>query len=136
MKIAIKKPDTLGALASTLCLIHCLLTPFIFLAQTKVAACCATNGVPNWWKSIDFIFLIISFFAVYQSAKNSTKKTVKMALWFCWSLLCFLIINEKLAWFHLPEILIYLTAISMVILHVYNLKYCQCKTDNCCTNNE
>ena len=44
----------------------------------------------------------------------------------------FQIINEKLAWTLLPETFIYITAISLAVLHIYNLKYCQCDTDGCC----
>ncbi|KJD35001.1 membrane protein [Tamlana sedimentorum] len=136
MKTTLYKPDSWGAMASFLCLIHCLLTPFLFIAQTSVAACCATETVPVWWQSIDFVFIVISFFAVYQSTKNSTNNAVKKSFWVCWGFLFFLIVNEKLEWLSIPELVMYAVAITMVILHIYNLKYCQCKTDNCCINNE
>ena len=57
---------------------------------------------------------------------------MKTALWFNWTVLFLLIINEKLAWTSLPETFIYVTAISLAVLHIYNLKYCQCDTDGCC----
>jgi len=133
--ISIKqKSDKLGAIASTLCLIHCVATPFIFIAQT----CTTTHSVsvPYWYKFIDYFFLIISFFAVYHSAKTTTKKWISTALWISWSVLCFIIINEKTAWFSLIEELIYLPAISLIFLHLYNRKYCQCNTTNCCIDKE
>ena len=76
--------DLIGALASTLCTIHCLATPFIFLASTCARDCC--NGAPTWWLWIDYGFLIISFFAVYQSTKTTSKYWIKPALWICWGL--------------------------------------------------
>ncbi|MCB4809119.1 MerC domain-containing protein [Tamlana sp. 62-3] len=136
MNISIKKPDTLGALASSICLIHCIATPFLFMAQTTVAACCASKAVPTWWHAIDFIFIVISFFAVYRSTQTSTNNSIKIGLWVSWSLLFILIINEKIEWLAIPEMVMYIVAISLVILHVYNLNYCQCKTDKCCTKNE
>ncbi|MCB4797344.1 MerC domain-containing protein [Neotamlana laminarinivorans] len=133
MNISIKKPDTLGALANSICLIHCIATPFLFMAQTTVAACCASEAVPTWWHTIDFIFIVISFFAVYRSTQTSSNNSIKNGLWVSWSLLFILIINEKIEWLAIPEMVMYIVAISLVILHLYNLNYCQCKTDKCCT---
>ena len=73
MEIKLKiNSDLIGVLASTLCTIHCLVTPFIFLASTCARDCC--NGAPTWWLWIDYGFLIISFFAVYQSTKTKINK--------------------------------------------------------------
>ncbi|WP_299524118.1 MerC domain-containing protein [Winogradskyella sp.] len=127
-----KNSDFIGALSSGVCLIHCIVTPFIFLAQTS-AATHGTN-VPIWWSAIDVLFIIISFFAVYWSAKNSSKPLVVRALWISWVLLCAGILNEKFEILHLPEISIYIPAIALIILHLYNKKYCQCKDENCCAS--
>ena len=130
MKLILKKSDTFGAIASTLCMIHCFVTPFIFLANTCIVGDCGSS--PSWWKNLDYIFLIISFFAVHSSSKKTSKEFMKTALWFNWTVLFLLIINEKLALTSLPETFIYVTAISLAVLHIYNLKYCQCDTDGCC----
>ncbi|MFT5146453.1 MAG: hypothetical protein ACI9H1_001176, partial [Polaribacter sp.] len=29
---------------------------------------------------------------------------------------------------------IYFPALTLTVLHLYNKKYCQCNTTNCCTN--
>ena len=79
MKLAIKNSDSIGALASTLCLIHCLATPFIFVVQSCTAACCA--NAPGWWASFDYIFLLISFVSIYRSTQTTTKKIMKPILW-------------------------------------------------------
>ena len=73
-----QKPDSIGVIASTLCLIHCIATPLIFIAQS----CSIThyNSVPTWWGYIDYLFLIISFFAVYRSTKITSLKWIKPAL--------------------------------------------------------
>ncbi|WP_245234896.1 MerC domain-containing protein [Tamlana crocina] len=118
-------------MASSLCLVHCLATPFLFTAQAS-AICCHSNA-PTWWYGIDFVFLIISFFAIYRSAKNSTSPFIKKGLWVCWSFLFVLIVNERLEWLHLSKLYLYATAISLVVLHLYNLKYCQCKKGLCCS---
>lgn len=132
MKLTLQKSDNIGALASTLCMIHCFATPFIFIAQTCSASCCAT--APAWWQWIDYFFLVISFFAVYNSTQTSSKKWVKIALWISWTGLFIAILNERTSLIHLPHLFKYIMASSLVILHLYNRKYCQCKEDNCCAN--
>ena len=89
-----QKSDLLGTFVSSLCLVHCVATPFIFVAQTGIAACCKVT--PTWWSSIDFIFLGISFLAIYWSTKSTSIKWIKPALWLSWGLLSSIIVNENL----------------------------------------
>ena len=132
MKITTLKTDKIGIFASTLCMIHCIATPFLLFAKSCSAACCESS--PNWWSSLDFLFLLISFFAVYQSSKNTSKAWIKYAMWISWTFLLVVIMNEKSNLFPLFEYAIYFPSAMLVVLHIYNLKYCQCKTDTCCTN--
>ena len=126
-KKLVTKSDLFGALASGICLIHCLATPFLFIAQANVASHHHHHeSAPLWWHSIDFIFLAISFIAIYFSAQNTTLKWIPAALYACWGLLAFFILNEKLHLFHLDHIFIFLPAIGLVGLHLYNRKYCNC----------
>lgn len=125
----VSKSDTIGALASGLCLIHCLATPFIFVAKSCTATCC--SGAPSWWAWLDVAFLIISFFAVYRSAASTSKKWISQVMWSSWTLLLLVILNEQLGWIHLPEYIIYFPAILLIIIHIYNLKYCQCEGEYC-----
>lgn len=129
-----QKPDNLGAIASTLCLIHCVATPFIFIIQSCSVTCC--NTAPTWWKSLDYLFLIISFFAVYRSTQTTSSYSVKHFLWLSWSALLVILINEKMVWFSLNEKAIYFPALTLILLHLYNKKYCQCSTNKCFTNEE
>jgi hypothetical protein len=45
--------------------------------------------------------------------------------------LFFLILNEKLDWIPLAEFFTNSAAYTLAILHIYNLNYCQCKSENC-----
>ena len=134
MNLTIIKPDKIGVIASSLCLVHCIITPFIFIAKSCSASCCDTS--PVWWQWIDYIFLVISFFAVYQSTKTTSKKIMKRLLWISWSIFFISIVNERLNLFLAPQMLMNYAAITLVVLHLYNLNYCQCQTDKCCLNNE
>mgnify|MGYP000032032716 FL=1 len=130
MNLSLKKPDTIGAIASSLCVIHCLMTPLLFAVQSYSSV--HLNTAPLWWKNLDFLFLTISVFAVYRSTKNSTNTKVKYALWLSWTLLFLLIVNEKTAWKDLAEVTTYIAALVLAIFNIYNLNYCQCKSDVCC----
>ncbi|WP_298317574.1 MerC domain-containing protein [uncultured Aquimarina sp.] len=124
--------DTLGIIASSLCLVHCLATPFLFLANTEFIL--SEGEHPFWWKSLDFIFLGLSFIAVYKTTQTTSNQKLKYAFWICWSLLFAIVLNEKLHLVHLVEEIIYVVAILLVSLHFYNQKYCRCNNKKCCTN--
>ena len=89
---------------------------------------------PIWWSNLDFLFLVISVFAIYRSSKNSSNKYIKIGLWSSWLILFLLILNEKNELLHLPEILTYITAFTLAFLHIYNLNYCQCNDEDCCSS--
>ena len=134
MKLILQKPDNIGVLASSFCMIHCLATPFLFIAQTCSTTCC--DASPVWWQWVDYFFLVISFLAVYRTTQTSSSNLLKTGLWVSWSVLFVVIVNEKIEVIHLSETYKYIAAIALVALHIYNQKYCQCKNDTCCTHNE
>ena len=132
MNVSLRKPDAIGAIVSTLCVVHCLLTPLLFVAQSYTAT--HSHEAPFWWKNLDYLFILISVIAVYESTKKSTNKLIKAGLWMSWIMLFLLILNEKLVWIELDEIITYCVALTLSMLHIYNLNYCQCETENCCNN--
>lgn len=131
LKQNISSPDFLGVAASALCAVHCMATPFIFLAKACTDTCC--TDAPLWWRLIDYLFLGISFAAIYYATKTSTKRWIKQALWFTWVVLLLTLLDEGIGMALLPEHFIYLPAGAIVVLHLYNQKYCQCADDKCCT---
>ena len=130
MNLSIKYSDKVGAASNILCMLHCLATPFIFLSQTQTAH--IGHDVPFAWQIINYFFITISGIAVYYSAKNSTSNIVKVFMVLFWLILSFLIITEGLELLHLPEILTYISASSLSLLHIYNLNYCTCSEQECC----
>ena len=123
------KSDVIGAAASGLCLIHCLATPFLFVAQAGLL----TNGKshPQWWGILDLVFLLISLIAIWWSAKATSKKWMRMALWVSWSVLAVVVANEKLSLFPIAEQAVYVPAVSLIFFHLYNRRYCQCNNETC-----
>ncbi|MBE38364.1 MAG: hypothetical protein CMP50_06980 [Flavobacteriales bacterium] len=134
MKSIIYKPDSIGSIASILCLIHCIATPFIFITQACTMVCCA--GAPTWWQSIDYIFVVISFFAILKSTQTSSNKIIKIALWITWFLFFISIMNKAIQLFYMNQNITYAAGITLALLHLYNLKYCQCDNEKCCLNHE
>ena len=65
--------DNLGIIASTLCMIHCIGTPFLFIAKACSTTCCA--DAPLWWKAIDYAFLIVSGVATSSLASSDSLST-------------------------------------------------------------
>jgi len=134
MTLLNQKSDNIGAIASTLCLIHCIATPTLFIAQSCSITCC--NGSPVWYSSLDYFFLIISLFSVHQSTQNTSKNWIKLALWISFLGLLIVVINEKISLFYTNDNFLYIPAISLITLHLYNRNYCKCDSTKCCTNEE
>jgi len=129
---AIPKSDLVGAIASGLCALHCIATPFLFIAQScSTKTSCCESG-PTWWSAIDYIFIVITFFAVYQSGLNSSKSWMKYALMTLWLLLSLLVLNGKFNVLAISDGWKYTMAFSLISLHLYNLKYCKCEDEACC----
>ena len=122
--------DAIGAFASGLCMLHCLATPIFFIASACSSTCC-TNA-PLWWQWMDYLFLAVSFFAIYHTSRSTAKVWVIQGLWVNWAILFFFIINVNLGWFQLAENLKFIPAFALVFLHMYNLRYCQCSSNECC----
>jgi hypothetical protein len=132
MNLTINKSDSLGAIAGTLCLLHCFATPFLFMVMAGGAG--HEGEAPFWWISINYFFLVVSFFAVLRSVQTTASTLMKPLFWLSWIALSFVLINEQFGWLPLPEIVSYATAIVLIVLHLYNRRYCHCKTDRCCVN--
>ena len=122
------KSDIIGVTASSLCFIHCLATPLLFVAHASAVAVEALH--PWWWGTLDIIFLAISFFAVYWSAKNTSKRVMRFWFWSSWLVLAFVVLNEKVSIIPLFEETIYFPTMALVFLHIYNRRYCECNNEN------
>ncbi|MFK7934800.1 MAG: MerC domain-containing protein [Saprospiraceae bacterium] len=122
--------DLFGALASSLCVIHCVATPLIFVVQASAIRCSEIG--PWWWRILDYLFLVVSIFAIYQSADKTSLAWMPKTMYIAWGVLAFLIINTTFHVLPIPHLLVYLPAFSLVFLHLYNRKYCRCATTKCC----
>lgn len=124
VKLSIQNIDIYGIIVCTLCVLHCIATPLIFFS----VAVSNDNKIslPFLWKNLDYLFLAISLFIVYNSAKNTTKPIMKYLLGMSWLMLFLVLTNEKIGIFHIPELVIYITSINLAVVHLYNYRYCRC----------
>lgn len=111
-------------------MIHCIGTPFLFIAKACSASC--GSEAPLWWQMIDYLFLIISFIAIYFVTKKTSLTCIKIAFWSSWFILLLTILNHTFPTFETPKNFIYIPAMAVIVLHFYNLKFCKCSEDNCC----
>jgi hypothetical protein len=118
--------DFIGAVASVLCIVHCLLTPLLFVAHSTVVLSCAEIG-PMWWKMIDFIFLAITYIAIYYTAKSTVLRWVSRSLYLLWYCLALLVINKFFQFVGIPDVVLYVPGLALCVLHLYNRNYCRCQ---------
>lgn len=115
------KSDWLGMLASGLCLIHCLATPFVFIANASIGV--HGEDHPAWWGVLDIVFLVLALLAVFWSIRKSSKAWIKYGFAVTWSLLAFIVLNEKFELFHIVEEAIYPPTLGLIFLHFYNHRH-------------
>ena len=133
MKIVSLNSDKMGIISSLLCLLHCAITPFLFISQPTILN--SYTILPEiWWRLASLLIIPVSLYAVYRSNKNTTNKSLGVAMWLCSFILLSTIINEAFEIFSLKEYFSYGASITLGFLHVYNLKYCTCEDDDCCTH--
>ena len=126
-----KKSDELGVLSSTLCMLHCLATPFLLMAVPSSSI--INSGSPGWWSWLDIVFLAISFFAIFKTVQQSTLRWLQTSLIVSGIILSFLILNERFEVVEIPFDMVYLPAFALVVLHLINRRRCRCQA-KCCEN--
>ena len=124
--------DHVGITTGILCVIHCMFSPFFYVYQASISS---NNFEASFlWDSMNYIFIIISFIAVYKSVLNSSNSIIKSILFISWFALTILILNEQFEILHLQEVYTYLSASILCVTHFYNLKNCRCDNDDCCSH--
>ena len=124
--------DNVGIMAGSLCMIHCIGTPFLFIAKACSVSCC--SDAPLWWQLIDYFFLIISFVAIYFITKKTIPNWVKISFWISWLILLLTILNHTFTIVEVPKYFVYIPASAIIILHFYNIRFCKCEEDSCCAH--
>jgi hypothetical protein len=122
------KSDTYGFIVSAICLIHCMVSPLLFLAQVNIATIGFEHSV--LWTLLEVALLAVSFAAVYRSAKKTHIRWIKYAFFVSWAVLFIAVINEQLAWVQWSHAIIYIPSVCLIILHLYNKRQCSCEVSS------
>lgn len=119
--------DKIGIIGSVLCLIHCLVAPLVVISGTALAG--HWHGGEGIWR-LDFIFLIISGFAVYYTTRQMVAPNIKRFLW-----LSFFIFSASILLESKSEIFHWLSYIGSIMLiggHFWNIYSCRtCNSTTC-----
>ena len=117
--------NLVGAAASGLCAVHCAATPLLFAAKPVLGHAVGehAHGSPLW-AAFDYVFLVLSFLAVWYAARHSDHSILKRVLWVSWVVFATGILFEA---FHLPygHWLMYGGSIALVVVHVKNYQHCR-----------
>ena len=109
------KSDKAGIASAVLCMIHCLVIPVLFLLKFSFTDNTILQ-LPLWWEKIDYIFLAISFIAVYHSAGHTRFKEIKIGLWLFWGILATAIVfSATLHW------MAYIASAGLIVTHFVNI---------------
>jgi len=124
IKTSLQNNDIYGIIVCAFCLLHCIATPFFFVSFA------VSNddqmAPPFLWRNLDYLFLAISLFIVYYSAKNTIKPIMKYLLGISWMLLFLVVTNEKVGILHIPEFGTYIVSLNLAAIHLYNHRNCRC----------
>ena len=119
MRIININADRTGILSASVCLIHCLVTPFIIMLF----------AASEFWHFGEYIFAAISFFAVYQASKNKPGKFIAVILWVsCVILITAIMIKST---FEQAQYFTYLGGFGLISGHLLNIRNCnKCEVSN------
>lgn len=121
-RISLKNPDLLGVVASSLCLIHCVLTPFLFLSSVLIVISPDGNEgeIPLIWNAVEIVFLILSFWSVRQATRQNSHPWIGFGLYMSWLILATTVLFEWIDVHFLGDSLKYVAVVVLIILHLYN----------------
>lgn len=128
-----EKSDLIGISASFLCTIHCVITPIFFMAKPLMYASHHAGHAHHHhhghshdhaWASLDYLFLIIAFIAVWMSAQHTHNPKIKIGLWVSWVILTTGILIE-MSGNVVGSYIMYFGSFSLISMHLLNRKYCR-----------
>jgi hypothetical protein len=121
----------LGIHSSLLCTVHCLSAPLIFTAVSCREVCCETT--PQWFRLVDFLFILLAGVAVYFSIKNTVVKWIKVSFYVSLVALIILVVNKNIQIINIHPNLIYGVYAMLILLHINNFYQCRIRKSNNCS---
>ncbi len=120
--------DYLGIAGSGMCLIHCLAMPTLFFIQNLFARE-LFKGLDLENIYLDYLFVLVCFFAVYSVTKRSNSQKVNTSFWLFFGLFSISVLFEEN--FEYLEYLGYIASLGLIITHIVNINHIKkCQIEN------
>lgn len=113
IKSLTKDSNYVGIVSATLCVVHCILTPFLVVLVSKY----------EWWGNLTFVFLTIGLGAVIAATRDKPPAHILILIWGGYFLLTLFVILE--GYWSLAEPLSYVASLILVMGHILNIRYCK-----------
>ncbi|WP_194972481.1 MerC domain-containing protein [Aquiflexum lacus] len=120
-KLSSQSADILGISASLLCMIHCLAFPVMISLGYIFKFSDDHDHVHEHWHWMDYFFVILAIWAVYNAAKNTHSKRIKIALWIGVLFFSIAILLHDLNPFMI--VISIVASLALLIIHIINWKY-------------
>lgn len=110
------KPDIIGVLAASLCMVHCFFTPLLLVVFSAF----------EWFHTLSYVFLFISFVSAFEATKHSENLKILAVIWISFVIFAIAILFEDD--FEFLHALSYIASLGLIVGHILNIRYCQkCK---------
>lgn len=127
-RLQFQKPDFVGISASFLCMVHCAVYPLIVSLGVFVRTSSDSpryfgtkyQHIHSGWYWLDYIFVALAIWAVFNATKNTHSDFIKIGLWASLTVFSFSILLH-----HQFEGMFFLSfsaSLLLVIFHILNLK--------------
>lgn len=120
-RFSTQSADMLGISASVLCMVHCLAFPVMISLGYLVKFSDDHGHAHEHWHWMDYFFIVIAIWAVYNAAKNTHSKRIKIALWTAVLIFSIAILLHELN--PLMIVISIVASLSLLIIHIINWKY-------------
>ena len=115
--------DWLGVATSSLCAVHCTLTPLLFATRPILESTLDKHGHgAGFWTLLDYLFLGLSLIAVWYSSRHTSNSIIRWIFWSAWSIFTIGLLSE-LFHFSYGKWLMYTGSIALIGMHLFNLFY-------------
>ncbi|WP_128548762.1 MerC domain-containing protein [Larkinella soli] len=111
-----RKADYIGISGSVLCVIHCLITPFLLVSSSFLA----DDAVRVGYLSLDYVFIGVNILAVYFATRHFASPAVRVGLWSFLVLFAVAILLEDFS--ETFEYLGYAASFGLMSMHLINIR--------------
>lgn len=114
--------DYIGIIGSGLCFIHCILTPVVLSAGLFIPST-ESESFFSLGHLLELLFVLIAFFAVFNSSSRTPCYEVRMAFWSFFTLFAVgILFHDHFKWMVYVS---YLGSLGLIVTHIINIKNCK-----------